>query len=382
MYQGIDAVKLAIVHAEQPESMISKDRKHYSKFYEIAEKYISEHGLIIIGDIGIKLLLRQELGLRDYQYEMISKQSHKDANALASLLYAVDPNGLGKYIYVLPKIKDIHYEIMVDNRPLFVIKSLNINKGVNTFDLVLPAERPGIYAKDATGMVNLKVYDTELQLINIYSKLTDPSYASKYPELINHEHLLRKEFSSIIKYKIESSIKTGGNDKHCTISTKQLVMMLLKRFVPRTGHVLIGDYAIMRICDDDSEIEPEDITKLRFANNKRLQIITSNNIRDERKFINNLVNDLGCSGFGIENNPNNPMDNEMRRMTFYINRKHDKREPIIDVFNSGQSFSRHGHRRYPPGLSLPTRKTRYVIPFQKSFFLQVDRRINRNKTTG
>lgn len=340
MYQGIDVVKLAIQHAEHPESMISKDRKCYSQFYMIAEKYISEHGLILIGDIGIKLLLHQELELRDYQYEMISKQSHKDANALAKLLHNADPNGLGKYIYALPKIKDKHYEIMVDNRPLFVIKSLNINRGVNTFNLVLPAERPGAYAKDATGMVNLKVYDSELQLINIYSKLTDPSYAGKYPELVKYECYLRKEFSAIIKQKIESSIKkkTGGVDKPCTVSTKQLITLLLEKFVPRTGHVLVGDYAIGLICDHSESTkstDSESITKLRFVSGERLQIITSNDIWDERKFIDNLIGNLGCSGFGVENNPNNPMDKEMRRMTFYINRKHGGREPLIDIFNSG-----------------------------------------------
>jgi hypothetical protein len=322
MYKGFDAVQLAIKTAEQPDSMIYKDRKKYNKFYEAAERYASKHGIIIIGDIGIKMLLYQELDLQDNQYILISKNADKDAKNIAKLLYDIDPDGLGKYIYAMPKEKDLLYDIWVNNRLMFQIKSLVSNRGVDTFKLIMPASRPGMYAKDATGMVSLNVYDSELQLINVYSKLTDPSMVGEYVNLVRYEPILRKEFAATIKQKInQSTVKHGGGDKPCTISTKQIVEMLLEKFVFRTGHVLIGEYGLEK--------------STKFMSGKRLQIITSNSIKDEQIYIKKLIDDLGCQSHSGINNPNIPMDNELRRMTFYIERKQGRRESIIDVYNAG-----------------------------------------------
>lgn len=331
MYKGLNVVQKAIEQAELSGSKISNDRKKYEKFYDVLESYISENNVIVVGKLGTKLLLYQPLDLLDYQYEIISKTPEYDAKSIAKLFYGIDPKNISKYTYVSTKIKNKRYEIVVDNRQLVVINSLDTLKGVNGFDLIIPAERPGYFAKDSEGScVNLKVFDNELQLINIYSSIIDPLNASDYVELMEFEAKLRDIFLEETGYKIKDFIKKykGGNEsKHCNLSHKTIVQMLLEKFVFRTGHVLIGQYAIDVLRYN---IQPDSI---KYDKSFRLQIISSNDIKEDKKRVIDMVKDLGCTCYGVINNPNVPTDSNMRRLTFYIDRKDGKREILMDIFN-------------------------------------------------
>ena len=63
-------------------------------------------------------------------------------------------------------------------------------------------------------------------------------------------------------------------------------------------------------------------------------IISSNSFTEEKQFIIDLVNKLNCRTFSIINDPSIPSDDQLRKMTFYIDRKNGQREVLIDIFNS------------------------------------------------
>ena len=325
MYTTID-VDEAIHTAECKENKIYCDRKEYIGFYEIAERYVHDHNLYIDGNIGIKLLLYQEMTLKDIEYTIISKTPKTDAYNIADLIYKSNPTGLGQYTNVLAEALDIKYTIRVNQRLLFTIKSFGIVKEVEIFDILRPIERPALHAKDNVGMLNLNIYSTDLQLINIYNKLTNPTLVSDYTDLIEYESVISKQF--IICHTAE---KKGGNipiKQICNIGTKQIIEELLNKFIPRHGHVLVGNYGIMALKNNLS------IDKLKYTEHCRLQIISSNPFTEERQFIIDLVKRLNCRTFCIVNDPSIPTDDQLRKITFYIDRKNGQREVLIDIFNS------------------------------------------------
>jgi hypothetical protein len=340
MYTADDslAVSNAIKTAECKENKIYCDRKKYIGFYEIAEQYIHDHNLYIDGNIGIKLLLYLPISLKDIEYIIISKTPKNDAYNIADLIYKSSQNGLGQYTYVSTDIQDLKYTIRVNQRALFVIKSFGIVKEVDIFDILRPIERPGFYAKDTlshgsksikdnVGMVNVNIYSTDLQLINIYNKLTNTTLVSEYADLISYESLISKQFITC-----HTSEKQGGDQPKkniCDVGIKQIIESLLSKFVPRLGHVLVGSYGVIALKNNIP------IDKLRYSENCRLQIITSNPFAEEKQFIIELVNRLNCRTFGIINDPSIPTDSQLRKLTFYVDRKNGQREVLIDIFNSG-----------------------------------------------
>ena len=325
MYTTLD-VDEAIKKAECKDNKIYCDRKAYIEFYEIAERYVHDHDLFIDGNIGIKLLLYQEMTLKDIEYIIISKTPKIDAYNIADLIYKSNPTGLGQYTNVLSEALDIKYTIRVNQRILFTIKSFGIVKEVEIFDILRPITRPALYAKDNVGMINLNIYSTDLQLINIYNKLTNPILVSDYNDLIEYESLISKQF--IICH---TSEKKGGsipNKQNYNVNTKNIIEELLNKFIPRHGHVLVGNYGIIALKNNLS------IDKLKYSENCRLQIISSNSFTEEKQFIIDLVNKLNCRTFSIINDPSIPSDDQLRKMTFYIDRKNGQREVLIDIFNS------------------------------------------------
>ena len=342
MYTAEDslAVSEAIKTAECKENKIYCDREKYIGFYEIVEKYIHDHNLYIDGNIGIKLLLYLPISLKDIEYIIISKTPKNDAYNIADLIYKSSQNGLGQYTYVSTDMQDLKYTIRVNQRALFVIKSFGIVKEVEIFDILRPIARPAFYAKDMVikgplsnrskdniGMINVNIYSTDLQLINIYTKLTNTTLVSEYEDLIKYESLISKQFITC-----HTSEKQGGDQhqKHiCDVGTKQIIESLLLNYVPKLGHVLVGSYGIIALKNNIS------IDKLRYSENCRLQIITSNPFAEEKQLIIELVNRLNCRTFGIINDPSIPTDSQLRKLTFYVDRKNGQREVLIDIFNSG-----------------------------------------------
>ena len=361
MYTADDsaAVSTAIKTAECKENKIYCDREQYIGFYEIAEKYIHDHNLFIDGNIGVKLLLYQQLSLKDIEYIIVSKNPKIDAYNIADLIYESSKTGIGQYTYVMTDIPDLKYTIRVNQRILFIVKSFGIVKEVEIFDILRPIARPGFYAKDTIqlngpahrgdiiqlngpvrrgdtingpahrediGKQSVNIYSTDLQLINIYSKLTNTTMVSDYPDLISFEAQISKQF--IICH--TSSEKHGGEPLQkqvCNVNTKQIIESLLEKFIPRYGHVLVGSYAIMALKHNTD--------KLRYSENCRLQVITSNHFAEEKQFIIELINRLNCRTFGIINDPSIPTDSQLRKLTFYVDRKNGQREVLIDIFNSG-----------------------------------------------
>jgi hypothetical protein len=341
MYTSAD-VDAAIKIAECEESKIFEDRKQYIKFYEIVERYVNEHGLYIDGNIGIKLLLYQPLTLQDYEYIIISKNPKDDAYAIANLIHKESPDGVGKYTYILPE-SQTKFAIYINQRKLFIVKSFGIVKEVEIFDILRPITRPAYYAKEKItlsdkstkediGMVNLNIYSTDLQLINIYNKLTNVTLVSDYIDLMKYESLISKQF-----IKCHTSDDDNKNNKKggasppkqiCNISTKQIIEEILSKFIPRHGHVLIGNYGILATKHNIS------IDKLKYSEKYRLQIISSNPFAEEMQFIIELVKRLSCRTFGIINDPNIPTDNQLRKLTFYVDRKNGQREVLLDIFNA------------------------------------------------
>jgi len=336
MYTSTD-VDAAINIAECKENKIYCDRKQYIEFYEIVEQYVHDHDLYIDGNIGIKLLLYQSLTSKDIEYIIISKTPKNDAYNIANLIYKSSITGLGQYVNVLTEALDTKYKIIINQRYLFTIKTFGIVKEVEIFDILRPIERPAFYAKDNVGMVNVNIYSTDLQLINIYTKLTNVTLVGEYVDLIEYESVISKQFIDCHTSKTGGAPIANQLNKHnisskqvCNINTKQIIELLLNKFVPRYGHVLVGNYGIIALKNNIS------IEKLKYSENCRLQIISSNPFNEEKQFIIELVNQLNCRTFGIINDPSIPTDDQLRKLTFYIDRKNGQREVLIDIFNSAK----------------------------------------------
>ena len=262
MYTSTD-VDVAIKIAECKENKICCDRKQYIEFYEIAEQYIHDHGLYIDGNIGIKLLLYQSLTSKDIEYIIISKTPKNDAYNIANLIYKSSMNGLGQYINVLTEALDTKYKIQINQRHLFTIKTFGIVKEVEIFDILRPIERPAFYAKDNVGMINVNIYSTDLQLINIYNKLINATLVADYVDLIEYESVISKQFIDCHTNKHGGAPQRhiGQLNQHkelskqvCNINTKQIIELLLNKFVPRYGHVLVGNYGTIALKNNRPHI--------------------------------------------------------------------------------------------------------------------------------
>jgi len=356
MYRPIPALELAIAAAEEPGGAVMRDRRRFVPFFRAAEEYAHKEGMVIGGTAATLLLLKAPLGPSDFFYEMYSGNALADARALTDLAYSLDPVGLGHYAAMTTRVPQKEFEISVEERPLFCVKALAVHRGARAADIIVPSLRPANFAKDKeSNPLMLQCMGPEIQLIDVYAALSDPSRASDWGALVGVEERLRGLFTEEIQNKIteatsERGAKGGAAAHSGPKGARDFVAALLREYVPRTGHALIGSLAVAAL----SAGTPGCATG-------RLQIVTANTFNDEEKAVARIANRLGYSVQSVRNEPRVPTDDRLQRMTMYITRPGECREPFLDVYNAG-NYQLVGHTNAKPGGKAKLRRQQEALP--------------------
>lgn len=316
MFESFDAVGLATAAAK---TTVMADRAKYEPFLAGAEKYAHDHKLIVGGETATRMLLGEPPGPDDYTYELYSTHALRDSRALADMFYEMAPQGLGHYANVTTVTPNEVFAIFVDLRLLVRVTALSIHRGARAVDVIVPSVRPASFARDADGEpLKLMCMGPEIRLIDTYSALGDPSRVGEWPGLLRVESGLRALFVDEVGGKIREA--TGGGDEGPP--TPVLIAELLRSYVPREGHVLVGSYAVAALSGD--------------APSGRLQLVSSNTYKDEEKLVGRIASRMGFSIQSTQNEPKVPTDTRLRRMTMYIVRGGGRREPFLDVYNAAE----------------------------------------------
>lgn len=318
MYTRLNVVKDAENRAE---IIAYKDRLRYEKFIIAGEQFAAENGLIISGPIATQLLLGNtgdqslppEVKLDSFNhYNFFSTRANEHARALGNILYNLDPLGLGHYTTVLTKITNQVLTITVDGRTMFTITSLPSHGGIRFSEIIIPSLRPSQFAG-----VTVLCTGPEIQLIDTYATLCNPSKVNDWESLLTIEASLRALFSKEIRIKINTSVVRKGG----SASKKMLLYYILRdRYAMGPSRVLIGPVAISLITKHKSHTD-------------RLQVITAGTLDNDAQEIVSLAKTIGVDISWKIDNPKILTDSRIRRLTIHHNIS-GHRESILDVYNS------------------------------------------------
>lgn len=324
MYSHVDAVGLAIESARGPTGAVMEDRLRFVPILRAAEEYAHAHGMIVGGRPATLLLLDAPLGPSDYSYVFFSDRAQEDARALTDLIYALEPAGLTHYAVMNARVPFQEFEIAVDERTLIQVKALAVHRGARAADVVVPSQRPARFARtpDGAAALPLLCMGPEIQLIDTYAALADPSRAGDWAELVKAEERLREIFGDEIEAKIKEATSVGGAEPRSR--TAAFLADLVKDFVPRTGHALVGSLAA-RVLKRPGQV----------PSGGRLQLVTANTFGEEESAVRAVAARHGFNVQSTRNEPKVPTDDRLRRMTMYIVRPGERREPFIDIYNAG-----------------------------------------------
>jgi len=312
MYDELDVVTIAKTLAEKE---IEKDRAHYQCILTIIEKFIYNHGLVVAGESANRLASEINNTARHlHHFEVYSSGGDALPRKLAKEICGFDPGGLTRYTVMITQSSGCDYTIAVDGRELVHIRNLPSHRGVDTFSLLSPIRRKGVF--DRKGLLCIS---PDLQLINVYTLLTEVTQAKFWPDLLGYERSLRQQF---ISKRTKQSFEASGHTKK--YSPRPLIEILLNEFVTNPKRIVVGDYAHSLYTKD----------RQTSAQTWRLQIITSMPLRQEAETVKSIANRLHTNVQVTYNDPRIPTDIHLRRLTFYIIQPGRKHESFLDIYNS------------------------------------------------
>ncbi len=167
------------------------DRALFIPFMKTIEEFCAANEILIGGNNGIKLIMKQTCEIGDYSYDLYSESAHKHARELTNALFKTDAPHIPKItIHMNTNIPNKEFTIYVDHRQLVKIYSLDEYRGVSIYKLIDKIETEGWFTK-----TQCKVMGPEMFLINIYHKLYLP-YAkvpggyTTYSEYLDRERVV------------------------------------------------------------------------------------------------------------------------------------------------------------------------------------------------
>ena len=318
----MDSLLLPILYPHASKFVLENDRNEYIEFYKTAEKYAQTNGLILGGEIGVKILINQKITYDDVTtYEFYTDNTFDLAKGLADALFQVKTDGVvnSDFISLQTNIKYKEFTIYINARKLFVIRDIGRKKNVKLKHLIGATKVISPHGFDVLCM------SAELQLIDIYRRLYDPQEAENWPRLLKYSEMLHKSIEGTLEDKVtkikSKAIYEGGTNTKDKSKTKQnITQMILDKFVSNSDKVLVGDYAI----DKSSAMEGYG----------RLQVISGDGIdNDMRKLKSILPNNelMYISHFLYL-----PQDFRIRKRTVYLVDGGNKQIAIMDIFNSAE----------------------------------------------
>jgi hypothetical protein len=338
MYTQLDVVGEAEARAD---AVALKDRARYLKFFEAAERFAAEAGLIVAGSAATRLLLGDHpedptsstapppVTRDSFQCDFFSGQAPAHARALAEVLYKVDPAGLGHYVTVLTKVAGYLLTVTVDGRDLFTVTALPVHRGVRTADVVIPSQRPAQFARGGDGRpIQLQCTGPEIQLMGVYAALCNPAKAGSWGKLLATERSLRELFRAEIRRKIETAVarardaqKEGGASQ----ATDRLWSRLRGEYATGPGRVLVGPAAVALVAPGRPGAGPR--------GRGRLQVVAAGELEAEAGKVAALAREEGLEAQWTQNDPKIPTDPRLRRLTVHVVQG-ARREPILDIYNA------------------------------------------------
>ena len=123
MYAGLDVIDVAEKTAE---ATIVKDRELYRKYLAAIEKFAEKERVIIGGEHATRLLLAGSNDAKDHKIsplewssiELYGPNALTSAKKLATMLYELDPEGMGHFAVMLTKVPGNEFGVGVNTREL------------------------------------------------------------------------------------------------------------------------------------------------------------------------------------------------------------------------------------------------------------------------
>jgi hypothetical protein len=323
MFANYDVVEKATVDAGPA---LLQDRARYRPFFEAAERYAAEVNLIVAGSAAAKMLSGANAkpdvarALEDYMYDFYSPHGSAHARGLADRLFAVDPEGLGRYTTLLTNVPQFNWIIMVDGRRFFTVTALPVCAGVRTASLVakVGVARPGLF-----GAAPLTTLGYELALIDAYRTLCAPAKLADLGASLAVEGALRTamlqerawvEVLDVVGGATAPKSKSKQTPKHVAVAE---LCDGLDEFLRGPARVVIGESALAALAQTKRHTRPQ-------------TYVTANKLEDEWAAIEKLAHRAGVKIDASIDDPRMPGDHRLRRLQICAGG-----EVIATAYNSG-----------------------------------------------
>ena len=299
--------------------IIKQDRDKYLPIFDLIREIIKKDRRVIISDTSV--LINQSFC--DNTLDIYSTHPQKTATTIANSIH----KRIDKFVSLREILPDNEYGIMYNMRLIIKIYKLEKYKKITIIELVNP-----IIYKD------LKYFDSNIELIDIYHKLYLPNYYDDWCNLLKIEKKLFTDFLFINKKNIENKKELKKQQLEdacvdCKIYRKnniENIRSLLLKFLNNERYVLIGKASVDIISGKTVDLS------------NRLQILSENSIdRDYSNIYAFLETYSKLKIFYKKKKMFIPKDTRIYKYTIYIKYPGIKNsigsdKPLVDIYSCAQ----------------------------------------------
>lgn len=324
MIELLDQLEYKIEEAKK--FILDNDRMMFEPFFKCAEEFCEENDVLIGGNVGIDLLVNNPLTIDSFKWDLYTMDVYEKSKKLIDKLYQINsPHIPVETLMLQTNIINKEYSIYVDTRLLFVLRSMNIHRGINLIKLMVPPTAESYFTKH-----KLKCVSEELQLIGLYQILYTPNATSQWEHVALNETKLYEKVKENLEKKSLTIVKESQQVEG---SSEDDNPKIKSNFIINYNDIIIDNFADDIIIVNDIAFNELNITKY---DNPRLEFITNIDIYELSKRIERTAIDSGMDDAEITYRyfkTNIPNDLRLTKCTLYANRK-NKQIPIADVYNS------------------------------------------------
>lgn len=335
MYELTQSIDTLLLSAQKIK--IEKMKK-YDHLMIIIENFIIENNIIV----NISYINDNK-----YFFDLYTSDMFELPKKLTLLLYKSDPV-VAKYVTLNIKIYKYHSKIFLDNINFvqFTYLSNDIKKKILKYKCL------GIFNN-----ISYYCFGPEIQLINLYSDITNIKYLSKWEDILQIEKILSLNIENDLMKRIKSKNDIiGGN------FLNKKILKILNNFISK-DHVIIGQFAI---------IIYEKIINLNNLN--KIEIISNKNFDDEIESIKKLFNKDEIT-YSISN-IKLPTNLNIQKLSISIT-KNNVKKVILDIFNNSKfeiiPYNKLDFFKITNGNKIPINlKSKIASPFIVKKFKLID----------
>lgn len=314
----------AALASEFAETTARSDRERFLPVLELSEQFLIKKQCIAFGETALLMVSRPaKLPLAAYTSsaytltvyskkpmaharelcdEIIARSSSApDCEAalggvdLTSLVAAASPNGA---------------RVKAEQRAVVDFVELKSHKGADLFDAIVPSTRGGLFSGSPMLCVGV-----EMQLIETYTQLSNPSLAGDWGKLLKKEHMLRTAFLSERSIEVGKSYEGGKTRGHHDRERSKALAALEDRFASLEGRVIVSD------------------SIFNGRSSKVLVCVSALGAEYDSKEISQISVSVGVTLQTLHNYPKLPTDPRLQKLSVYVKRPDGSRELIMNVYN-------------------------------------------------